>query len=433
MVLAHRATEELRAAATLMSDTQRVANFGSWEWRVAEDSVSWSEQLYRIFGLDPESFEATFEAYLQHVHADDREMVQREIDDAIREKRPYRVEHRIVRPGGEERAVRSHGEPLLDRAGEVSRVVGVCQDVTELVLTEQARAEADARFRSAFENAPIGIALVDFEDGVEGRLTEVNRALTELTARSATELIGAPLSDLCLAEDAEADLPLRERLLAGELGGYAIEKRCLLDGDRLAWLQLNVSLIAEGHGSGGHGIVQVQDVTERKRFEQRLRYIADHDSLTGLLNRRRFREELDSQVALKQRYGGEGAVLLLDVDRLKEINDTAGHGAGDDLLRRVGEALRTRVRSTDVVARLAGDEFAVMLPNAGRAEAEAVAADLVARLAGEQISGWSISVSVGVTVFAAEAHDTAEDVLSAADAAMYRAKQQGKDRVSADG
>ena len=430
MVLAHRATEELRAAATLMSDAQRVANFGSWEWRVAEDSVSWSEQLYRIFGLDPEHFEATFDAYLQHVHPDDRETVEREIEGAIQEKRPYRFEHRIVRPGGEERAVRCHGEPVLDPAGEVSRMVGVCQDVTELVLTERARAEADARFRSAFENAPIGIALVDFQAGVEGRLTEVNRSLTELTARSASELVGAPLSALCLAEDADSDLPLRERLLAGELDGYTIEKRCLLDGDRLTWLQLNVSLIGASRGTDGHGIVQVQDVTERKRFEQQLRYIADHDSLTGLHNRRRFREELDSQVALKQRYGGEGAVLLLDVDRLKEINDTAGHGAGDDLLRRVGEALQARVRSTDVVARLAGDEFAVMLPNGGRAEAEAVAADLVARLAGEQVSGLSISVSVGVTVFGSEEHGSAEDVLSAADAAMYRAKQRGGEVVA---
>jgi diguanylate cyclase (GGDEF)-like protein/PAS domain S-box-containing protein len=428
--IAHRATEEMRAAAQLMQDAQRIANFGSWEWLLADDTVSWSDQLYRIFGFDPpngtRTFEVTLATYLDRVHADDRDRIQAAIERALSDRKPFRFEHRIVRPTGEIRMVRCQGEPVVDSAtARIARVVGVCQDVTELASVEQARSEADARFRSAFENAPIGIALIDFGEGSDGRLTEVNRALCELTTRTSNDLIGATMTRLCLREDADLDQSMRERLVAGELDRYTVEKRALLNDDRLVWLQLSVSAIPESAPGNRTGIVQIQDVTERKRFEEQLRYIADHDSLTGLANRRRFREELDSHLALLRRYGGGGALLLVDVDRLKAVNDTRGHGAGDVVLRRVAEAMRTRVRNTDIVARLAGDEFAVLLPNAAPNEAEAVAEALIARLAGEEVAGWGVSISVGVAPFAGPEVGSSEDVMAVADEAMYRAKQRG--------
>jgi len=290
---------------------------------------------------------------------------------------------------------------------------------------ERARSEADARFRSAFENAPIGIALVDFSDGADGRLTEVNRALSDLTGREVEELVGLKLTGLCLSEDATKDEVQRERLVAGEIERFTIEKRALLSDDRLVWLELSVSTIPTEGEPRSAGIVQVQDVTERKRFEEQLRYIADHDSLTGLMNRRRFREELDSQLALQRRYGGAGALLLIDVDRLKAVNDSRGHGAGDVVLRRVAEAMRGRFRSTDVLARLAGDEFAVLLPSAEGHEAEGLADALILRLAADEVAAWGASVSVGIAPFGANDTRTTEDVMAIADAAMYRAKQRG--------
>jgi PAS domain S-box-containing protein len=324
--LAQRAAEELRAAAALMTEAQRVANFGSWEWRVDDDTVTWSEQLYRILGLDPTTFQATFDAYLDRIHPDDRDRVVETIGRAMDEGVPYRFEHRLLRPDGGERWVRCNGEPLIAPGGEVTRVVGVCQDVTELVHSERARLEADMRFR-------------------------INRALCEIAQRREEELVGTSLSSLCHPDDADSDLVLRERLLAGEIERYGIEKRCLHPDGQLGWVQLNVSLIPGEHGLGRAGVVQVQDVTERKSSEDQLRHLADHDSLTGLLTRRRFREELDTQIALKRRYGGEGALLLLDVDRLKAINDTHGHAVGDEVLRRVGETLAKRVHRRGRAAR----------------------------------------------------------------------------------
>lgn len=428
--IAYRASEELRAVADLMADAQRVANFGSWEWRLAEDEVHWSAQLYRIFGIEtsnePNAFRATFATYLERVHPDERADVRRKIEAALGDVTPFRFEHRIVRPNGKVRYVRCQGEPVLDPATqELVRVVGVCQDITEMAQMDRARSEADARFRSAFENAPIGIALVDFSDGADGHLTEVNRALTDLTGRHAKELVGSKLTDLCLSEDATGDEVQRERLVAGEIERFTVEKRALLSDDRLAWLELSISTIPTEGEPRSAGIVQVQDVTERKQFEEQLRYIADHDSLTGLMNRRRFREELDHQLALQRRYGGTGALLLIDVDRLKAVNDTRGHGAGDVVLRRVAEAMRGRFRSTDVLSRLAGDEFAVLLPSAEEHEAMALADALITRLAADEVAAWGVSVSVGIAPFGANDTRTTEDVMAIADAAMYRAKQLG--------
>jgi diguanylate cyclase (GGDEF)-like protein/PAS domain S-box-containing protein len=422
-----RATRDLRAAAALMSDAQRIANFGSWEWRLGDDSVVWSDQLYRIFGLDPGAYTPTMQGYIDHVQIDDRERVGETIRAAVAEGESFLVEHRIARSGPGERRVRCQGEPLRGPEGEIDRVIGVCQDVTDLAVTERARGEADARFRSAFENAPIGVALAEFDRGPEGRVVEVNRSLCELLGRTEAELIDSPLTGLGLPEEREETLRLHQRLIAGELDHVAVERRSEAAGGRVIWTLLHLSVVRDADGVV-HGIAQVQDITERKEFEQQLRHVADHDSLTGLLNRRRFTEELEAALAQKSRYGGSAAALVIDVDNLKTINDTHGHSAGDEALRSVADALSHRMRSTDVVARLGGDEFSLLLPNADSKEADRVAGDLLHRLSEQQVEGISVSVSIGSCVFDGAEWESADEVIAEADAAMYQAKQEGGGR-----
>jgi diguanylate cyclase (GGDEF)-like protein len=169
-----------------------------------------------------------------------------------------------------------------------------------------------------------------------------------------------------------------------------------------------------------------------ERTEAELRYLADHDSLTGLLDRRRFRGELDQYVSFSARYGGQGAVMIVDIDGLKAVNDTLGHQAGDNLIRQVAETLRERVRATDIVARLSGDEFAVLMPQTDTAGALALGEDLRAQVAeGERSSAEPISttISVGITMFGG-GRGGAEAVLAAADQAMYRAKEDGRNQIA---
>jgi diguanylate cyclase (GGDEF)-like protein len=178
----------------------------------------------------------------------------------------------------------------------------------------------------------------------------------------------------------------------------------------------------------------VQGALERaEKTEAELRFLADHDPLTGLLNRRRFRSELDQFVSFTARYGGQGAVMLIDIDGLKEVNDRLGHQAGDALIRRVSEIMRERVRGTDLVARLSGDEFAVLMPQTHTAGALQLGEDLRAQVAEGFPAEPGIdagTISVGITMFGGQSEAGAEAVLAAADQALYEAKGEGRNRIT---
>jgi diguanylate cyclase (GGDEF)-like protein len=172
---------------------------------------------------------------------------------------------------------------------------------------------------------------------------------------------------------------------------------------------------------------------EAERTEADLRYLANHDPLTGLLNRRSFRVELDHFVSFSARYGGQGAVMVIDIDGLKEVNDRLGHQPGDNLIRRVARTLRERVRGTDIVARLSGDEFAVLMPQTDVDGALQLGEDLRLEVAAgfpERAELGAATISVGITIFGGKDGAGAEAVLVAADQAMYRAKEEGRNRIA---
>jgi diguanylate cyclase (GGDEF)-like protein len=174
-------------------------------------------------------------------------------------------------------------------------------------------------------------------------------------------------------------------------------------------------------------------LAQAEKTEAQLRYIADHDSLTGLLDRRRFRAELDQYVSFTARYGGQGAVMIIDIDGLKAVNDEHGHHAGDNLIRQIAAIMRERVRTTDLVARLSGDEFAVLMPQTDTAGALQLGEDLRAQVAESAVpvaDAASATISVGITMFGGEREVGAEAVLLAADQAMYRAKGEGRNQIA---
>ncbi len=298
-------------------------------------------------------------------------------------------------------------------------------------MAPESASRAETPIRDAFEHASIGFAVIALgQDGA--RVIEVNRAMTTITGYEGRELIGSGLERLWVEEERAEDRASREQLLAGEVESYSVERRCRCASGEEIWCQVNVSLAPGEAGSDAHAIVQLQDISERHSFEQRLRYLADHDSLTGLLNRRRFRAELEQQVSFVSRYGGRTAVLIADIDSFKQVNDRLGHQIGDTVIRRVAAILGERVRETDVVARLSGDEFAVLMPQADPEGALQLAEDLRAEIS-EEAAGDAdarVTVSIGVTMIGGDRRATAEAVLVAADLAMYRAKEEGRDRVA---
>jgi diguanylate cyclase (GGDEF)-like protein/PAS domain S-box-containing protein len=422
---------DLRDATQRLEEAQRLAHFGNWEWDIGADQVTWSDELYRIFGVKSDEFEATFEAYLELIHPHDRRRVEDHIKRAVDNATRCVFEHRILLDEETARTLRCHGEPITDDNGKVVRLFGVCQDVTELADSERGRRSAENRFRNAFEHAPIGVALVAVTDEGFGGFLAVNKAMCALTGYSEGELGDLSLDEITLPEDRYLDGAQRRRLLAGKFDSYTVEKRFRHHEGHEVWGQFSLSLARESEEAVPYAILQMQDISERRRFEQRLRYLADHDALTGLANRRRFRGELEQQIAFYARYGGQGAVLILDVDHFKHVNDTAGHQAGDNVIRNIAELLRARARVSDAVARLSGDEFAVLLPQTDREGAIRFAEDLrrEVRLQSTATGPTPITVSIGVAMFGGETEDGGEPALVAADLAMYEAKEQGRDRV----
>ena len=199
-------------------------------------------------------------------------------------------------------------------------------------------------------------------------------------------------------------------------------------GKRDAALQ---AVLAKLESADRQVVLDALDAAEKTETE--LRYLADHDPLTALLNRRSFRARLDTYVNFSSRYGGRGAVMVIDLDGLKDVNDRLGHQQGDNLIRRVAARLRERVRSTDIVARLSGDEFAVLMPQSDVEGALQLGEDLRVEVADTfagdpELAG--ATISVGITMFGVESDGGAEAVLAAADEAMYRAKAEGRNRVS---
>jgi diguanylate cyclase (GGDEF)-like protein len=180
-------------------------------------------------------------------------------------------------------------------------------------------------------------------------------------------------------------------------------------------------------------VLTFRDVTERRRFERQLRHFADHDPLTDLFNRRRFEEEIGRHTARAARRGGSGSVLLIDLDNFKYANDTLGHRAGDEILRKVAGLLRDRLRTTDLLARLGADEFAVLLADAPEQEAVGVAGELAGIIRDQRFSfdGRSLQVTASIGISPVSGADlTPEELMVRADIAMYQAKEGGRDRIS---
>jgi diguanylate cyclase (GGDEF)-like protein/PAS domain S-box-containing protein len=313
---------------------------------------------------------------------------------------------------------------LTDEEGPPYAVV---ESFTDVTAERAALNEVDLvsqMLTRAFDHAPIGIALV----ATDGRWLRVNRALCDLLGYSEAELLTTTFQDITHPDDLEADLALVEDILSGRRSGYQIHKRYIRADGRAIWAQLSVAVVQDKDGNPLHFISQIQDVTERHKLEEKLRELADRDHLTGLLNRRRFEEELGRQLERCARHGESAALLLLDIDRFKQVNDSGGHAAGDALLQSVADACSRRVRGTDLVARVGGDEFAAILVDSDGKGAIQVAEALLESI--REVSPSVVTASIGLTIMRPD--DKPDAVLARADHALYAVKDSGRDGVQLD-
>ncbi len=413
--------ERIRRREQQLSEAQRLTHLGSWEWEVASGRAIWSDEMYRILGLDPDSSPAGYRAFLQRVHPEDRKAFRQTVHQALDERQAAASHYfRIRRPEGAIRIVRGQLELLFDEVGKQTSLIGTCHDVTELKWAEAALRASEQRFAKIFQATPDLLSITALKDG---SLLEVNDAFLRALGYRRAEVIGRSFLELGVWVDErqrqELVRALEER---SEVRDFEVPFRAK-NGRKLLGL-----VSAESMEMNGKPCILVlfKDITERKRMEETIRHQAQHDTLTDLPNRKLFMDFLALELAQARRNRRHLAVLFLDLDHFKQINDTLGHAAGDLLLQAVAQRLKRCVRESDTVARIGGDEFNVLMPDLTQSDDVGT---VVRKIMGVFQSPFLLdnveinaTTSVGISMFPADG-DSCEELVNKADSAMYVAKQ----------
>jgi diguanylate cyclase (GGDEF)-like protein/PAS domain S-box-containing protein len=306
-------------------------------------------------------------------------------------------------------------------------LLAMFRDVTDDRLAADTMRSSEARLRAVFNQAAIAIALLD----ADGCFVEVNPAVERLLGYDEARLIGRPWNAFAPPEDHDNTANMISALNAQERETVLIEQRFIRTDGRVLWAQLTLTRVENPTGAAGL-IAMLQDITERRALEAQLTWQAYHDPLTNLANRALFRERVDAALANRADTGGHIAVLFLDLDNFKTINDSMGHAAGDQLLFEVGRRLLNATRGCDTVARLGGDEFAILIDNVRGHDDGVRVADRVLQSmhAPVLLDGTEVTVGTSIGIVRDSGKESADEILRNADVAMYNAKQAGKGRHS---
>jgi PAS domain S-box-containing protein/diguanylate cyclase (GGDEF)-like protein len=344
-------------------------------------------------------------------HPDDRQAdIEVAWDILAGEFDTHQCEKRFVRPDGSVVWVLANLTFLRDEQGRPLSWVGQFQDITARRTAEAALRVSEERFRLAFDHAPIGMALVS----PMGDWLSVNSPLCEMTGYTEDELLACTFQDITHPDDLDADLEQLRQMLAGEIRSYEMEKRYLRADGSVIWILLSVSLVRGDDGEPRYFVSQIQDIDERKRTQSELEDLAHRDALTGTLNRRAWDLELTRAIGRAQQHEEPLAIALLDLNQFKQVNDSKGHDSGDRLLAHAAHAWHEQLRGSDLLARIGGDEFAVLLPNCAASDLAAVASRLKRSLSHHA------GCAIGTAVWSPG--EGAAELMRRADAALYMDK-----------
>jgi diguanylate cyclase (GGDEF)-like protein/PAS domain S-box-containing protein len=419
--------QELDQTRRLLADQQRLIHIGSWERDLETHEFHWSDEIYRIYGLDPEaaspaaSFGATItlpedrdkrSAWLEAVENGDGE----QLEETMRIRRP---------DNGEIRTLRARAALVVDPLSRRRRIAGTVWDITDQARVHHSEVLLSQIVQSAIQ----AIITIDAERVV----TSWNPAAERLFGYSAEEMVGHSLKRLIPDDVSESELATSDernrRLLNGQSAGEQYESRRRCKDGTVLNVEVRWSPLRDSAGTIVGTVVSVRDVSEVKRDEARIAYLANHDPLTGLLNRHGFGAALEQAVARNE----PGAVLMLDLDNFKYVNETHGHKLGDALAGELAGAVARCIGEHDILARLGGDEFCVITAPATPDEAKALADQLLLAVRGHALHVGDTAVqctaSIGVASFDGSCAEPSE-LMADVDRAMYASKEAGRDRVT---
>ena len=376
-----------------------------------------------VLGYEPSEMAGKRAADL--VHADDRMLFHQAM--AAADDTTFRA--RLMRKDGSAVQVESRFFPVREEeSGRLVSVEAAVRPVPDEAADATGRDASAARFDATFAKAPIGMALLDRAGGIR----DANPALCRLSGYSREQLGALGMSRLVGAEErGELETALLQ-LAAGERAGVSAEQGLVRADGRVVRVSLSVSPVHNREQHPIELVAQVQDLSEKVQSREELRRLTDHDPLTGLYSPGRFEEEVRTELAAAERYGTEGAVLAVNLDRFTSLNGLVGRARGDEIIRSVAYALRRRLRSTDVAGRTGGDQFAILLRRADAGQAAEAAGALLdaVRDVGRAGPG-GLTASIGIATFGKGRAVRAEELLVESEIAVQDAKHAGGDRIMA--
>ena len=431
-----RRGEEAEEALKLSQERFNLAvtgsNDGLWDWNILTGEVYYSPRFKQLLGLSEREMEATVSALMSRLHPEDKEATEQAFEEHLQRSMPFDIEMRLLTKAGEYRWFRARGRSVRNAEGAAVRMAGATTDVTDRKLAAVELFAEKERAQVTLASIADGVITTDTDGWVE----YLNPVAEELTGWTTATAAGLPLQAVfrMIDETSRKLAPNPIEMVLREERTIEVAAIMLLvrnDGGEVPIVQ-SAAPIRDRSGRITGVVLVLHDVSRERQYAAKLSYQASHDSLTGLINRTEFEHRLSLALKSAAQLGRHHAVMYLDLDQFKVVNDTCGHSAGDQLMRQVSAVLQRRLREGDTLARLGGDEFGVLLENCAPDNALRIADELRQTVADFHFAWESRSFGIGVSVGLVNVEDglfTLADVMSAADTACYMAKEKGRNRV----
>ena len=422
----------LRAKDSL-NEAQHLAKQGSWDWHRNINRFAWSDGLKHLCGHPPGFESDSYDVFLQHLPEQDRAGFTNAVEDVCETGARRELIHQLIRTDGQALTVRHTLKPLRTRHAGSYRIIGTVQDITEMQKVQKALEEKTAFLKGILSSSEkIAIIATD----ATGRVQYYNAQSERLFGMSADEVLGMSLLEIHSFRGVPHKRTEEGLRHARQQGEYRFTMNSE-HADGLRHVDARISPIFKADEQFAGYMLMCEDVTDQRRASELIKYQATYDALTELPNRRMFMDQLHQSLSRSIRQGHQSAVLFLDLDNFKTINDSLGHPVGDAMLREAALRIKHGVRAEDTVARLGGDEFVVLFSELSRTRDEAVR--IVQNLAEKMHKSLAqpylienhdlhITPSIGIAVFPSGT-ETADDILRQADTAMYQAKEAGRNAI----
>lgn len=401
---------------------------GIWEWDVVNDSLSWDKRMFEMYDISPQSH-LTYKIWLQCVVEEDRFSVEQFAQRIVKNNEHFKQEFRIRTQAGI-RHIRSFANRVLARNGETERFLGINMDMTEVKELNEALYQEKERLHITLDS--IGEAVICTD--VEMNITFMNPIAERLSGCAQKDAIGLPIQSVLHITLGDTG-PVLKDIYNNVFSHPLIEQDMVLHSRHGTHYDIHYSLtpLTTLDGNNIGSVMVIQDVTESKNMLKQLSYNASHDSLTQLANRYSFENQLRQILQETIEYHQHHALIFIDLDRFKSVNDSAGHAAGDALLREISSMVLSMLRTGDLLARLGGDEFALLLPNCSIDNARHISESIIRNINHYEFFWdgvqYHIGASAGITRISSD-NAVAEEVLSQADIACYASKNSGRGRVT---